>query len=131
MVQSEARRHYVLVGHSPAFDCGPDYNGRTFVEKEAATFQLLTNGSLRGSFPGQNMSTVQVWDRAQYCLLIGAVPDFSYTYSDYRVYPSVKVTNIFFVLPANCFMKLYIIQALLRSLSPFLENERGRVDTCL
>ena len=73
-------------------------------------------------------------ERAQYCLLIGAVPDFSYTYSDYRVYPkypSVKVTNIFFVFPANCFTKLYIIQALLRSLSPFLENERGRVDTCL
>ena len=129
MVQSEARRHYVLVGHSPAFDCGPDYNGRTFVEEEAATF--ATNGSLRGRFPGQNVSTVQVRERAQYCLLIGAVPDFSYTYSDYRVYPSVKVTNIFFVLPANCFMKLYIIQALLRSLSPFLENERGRVDTCL
>ena len=78
-----ARRHYVLVGHSPAFDCGPDYNGRTFVEEEAATFHLLTNGSLRGSFPGQNMSMVQVRERAQYCLLIGAVPDFSYTYSDY------------------------------------------------
>ena len=106
-MQSEARRHYVLVGHSPAFDCGPDYNGRTFVEEEAATFHLFTNGSLRGSFPGQNVSTI------------------------HRVYPSVKVTNIFFVLPANCFMKLYIIQALLRSLSPFLENERGRVDTCL
>ena len=85
MVQSEARRHYVLVGHSPAFDCGPDYNGRTFVEEEAATFHLLTNGSLRGSFPGQNVSTI------------------------HRVYPSVKVTNIFFVLPANCFMKLYIM----------------------
>ena len=28
-------------------------------------------------------------------------------------------------------MKLYIIQALLWSLSPFLENERGRVDTSL
>ena len=82
-MQSEARRHYVLVGHSPAFDCGPDYNGRTFVEEEAATFHLLTNGSLRGSFPGQNVSRVQVWERAQYCLLIGAVPDFSYTYSDY------------------------------------------------
>ena len=87
MVQSEARRHYVLVGHSPAFDCGPDYNGRTFVEEEAATFHLFINGSLRGSFPGQNMSTVQVRERAQYCLLIGAVPDFSYTYSGYRVYP--------------------------------------------
>lgn len=85
MVQSKARRHYVLVGHSPAFDCGPDYNGRTFVEEEAATFHLLTNGSLRGSFPGQNVSTI------------------------HRVYPSVKVTNIFFVLPANCFMKLYIM----------------------
>merc|ERR1719150_3515004 len=55
MVQSEARRHYVLV----AFDCGPEYNGRTFVEEEAATFHLLTNGSLRGSFPGQNVSAVQ------------------------------------------------------------------------
>ena len=83
MVQSEARRHYVLAGHSPAFDCGPDFYGRTFVEEEAATFHLLTNGSLRGSFPGQNVSRVQVWERAQYCLLIGAVPDFSYTYSDY------------------------------------------------
>ena len=60
MVRWEARRHYVLVGHSPAFDCGPDYNGRTFVEEEAATFHLLTNGSLRGSFPGQNVSRVQV-----------------------------------------------------------------------
>ena len=63
MAQSEARRHYVLVGHSPAFDCGPDYNGRTFVEEEAATFHLL-NGSLRGSFPGQNVSRVQVWECA-------------------------------------------------------------------
>ena len=26
----------------------------------------------------------------------------------HRVYPSVKVTNIFFVLPANCCMKLYV-----------------------
>ena len=69
-MQSKARRHYVLVGHSPAFDCGPDYNGRTFVEEEAATFHLFTNGSLRGSFPGQNVSTI------------------------HRVYPSVKVTNI-------------------------------------
>ena len=76
-----ARRHYVLVGHSPAFDCGPDYNGRTFVEEEAATFHLLTNGSLYGSFPGQNVSRVQVRECAQYCLLIGAVPDFSYTYT--------------------------------------------------
>ena len=59
-----ARRHYVLVGHSPAFDCGPDYNGRTFVEEEAATFHLLTNGPLRGSFPGQNVSRVQVWECA-------------------------------------------------------------------
>ena len=52
-------------------------------EEEAATFHLLTNGSLRGSFPGQNVSRVQVWERAQYCLLIGAVPNLSYTYSNY------------------------------------------------
>ena len=49
----------------------------------------------------------------------------------HRVYPSVKVTNIFNVLSAHCYVKLYIIKALLRSLSPFLENERGRVDTSL
>ena len=85
MVQSEARRYYVLVGHSPAFDCGPDYNGRTFVEEEAATFHLFTNGSLRGSFPGQNVSTI------------------------HRVYPSVKVTNTFNILSAHYHMKLYII----------------------
>ena len=42
----------------------------------------------------------------------------------HRVYPSVKVTNIFIFLPAHYYMKLYIIQALLRSLAPFLENER-------
>ena len=42
----------------------------------------------------------------------------------HRVYPSVKVTNIFNVLPAHYHMKLYIIQALLRSLAPFLENEK-------
>ena len=41
-----------------SFDCCPDYNGRTFVEEEAATFHLLTNGSLRGSFPGRNVSTI-------------------------------------------------------------------------
>ena len=50
------------------------------MEEEAATFHLLTNGSLRGSFPGQNVSRVQLWER---------------------------------------------------SLPPFLENERGRVDTSL
>ena len=49
----------------------------------------------------------------------------------HRVYPSVKVINIFTFLPAPYYMKLYIIQALLRSLSLFLENERGRVDTSL
>ena len=64
MVRWEVRRHYVLVGHSPAFDCGPDFYGRTFVEEEAATFHLLTNGSLHGRFPGQNVSRVQVWECA-------------------------------------------------------------------
>ena len=41
-------------------------------------FSMLTN--LRMEL---FQALVQVWDRSQYCLLIGAVPDFSYSYSDY------------------------------------------------
>ena len=44
----------------------------------------------------------------------------------HRVYPSVKVTNIFLVLPVNCYMKLYVHYTGSAAVSVSLLGERER-----
>lgn len=84
MLEWEESKHYVLVGHTPSFDCGPDYNGHTVFDH--GKFHVMSNGSLRGSElyvddPESNATETRFYKPEEYCLVIGALPDYSDDYS--------------------------------------------------
>ena len=86
MLEWEEARHYVLVGHTPSFDCGTEYNGQAVFDH--GKFHVMSNGSLRGSElyvddPMSNATEIRFYKPEEYCLVIGALPDYSdYSYTE-------------------------------------------------
>ena len=90
VLQWEEAEHYMLVGHTPSFECGPEYNGRTVFDH--GELHVMSNGSLRGSElyvedPESNATETRYYEPKEYCLVIGAIPDYSdYSYSESIAY---------------------------------------------
>ena len=101
VLQWERNEQYLLVGLDKP-TCPPGFDGHAFVPEDVGEFNVVSNGSLRGTgLPGLgdgNGTRTVFWRPDEYCMVVGDIPDYDYSYddedSDYtlELKPKLKLT---------------------------------------